>query len=101
MVQQRTRKLVVDEQLAAARRDRETAVAGEAIELVAVEASGVHEEARADRTLGRPQFEAAVAAALDSDDTYAAPELAAVQHRFGGVRQRRGEGTDDALVWNL
>ena len=101
MVQQRTRKLVVDDQLAAARRDREAPVAGEAIELVAVEAGGVHEEARSDRTFGRLQFEAAVAASLDSGDTYAASELAAVQHRFGGVRQRRRERTDDALVWNV
>jgi hypothetical protein len=76
-------------------------VTGETIELVAVKAGGVDEEARADRTPGRLQFEATFAALLDSGDTHATPELAAVQHRFGGVRQRRGERTDDALVRNV
>ena len=99
--QKPSRELVEHDQLPAARCHGKAVVTEHAVQLVAVQPRHVHEEARRERPGRRVHAQPPFGASLDACHGLVEAQLAAREHGLGGERERRREGTDDALVGNL
>src|SRR5262249_11483882 len=97
VIQQRTRELVEDEQLAAPRPDGEAVIAEHPVDLVAEQTRGVDDEPRTQLAARRFEPEAFVAP-VDPGHTRVQAEVAPREYRLRGVGERRRERTDHALA---